>query len=100
MPRPLRKRNDLTSLLCRGPIQVIMRIPNEKIGRVIGKEGSTINHIRQARPSSRPILLRGIAFLQFSGYCLDPVNTMSMHHQPHPTGTSPHTTYIPSVQLI
>jgi predicted RNA-binding protein YlqC (UPF0109 family) len=24
-----------------------MRIPNEKIGRVIGKEGATINRIRQ-----------------------------------------------------
>ena len=24
-----------------------MRIPNDKIGRVIGKEGSTINKIRQ-----------------------------------------------------
>lgn len=27
--------------------QVIMRIANDKIGRVIGKEGSTINRIRQ-----------------------------------------------------
>lgn len=29
--------------------QVMMRIPNDKIGRVIGKQGETINSIRQAR---------------------------------------------------
>lgn len=37
-------------------MQVTMRIPNDKIGRVIGKEGTTINKIRQVLDS---VLLMG-----------------------------------------